>query len=120
MKEDYKLIAEFMECWNSSYKTKHIGTNLPFLGNKWRDWGDMKFDSSWDWLMPVVEKIAENYDFTIQFYAGDCNCYCMKQTDSATDIPGIGHGGFKPNIESVYRSVVAFVKWYAKNKPLKY
>jgi hypothetical protein len=77
---------------------------------------DLLFHESWDWLMPVIEKIAETHDFMIQFYDGDCNCYCQKQNYGAHDMTGIGHGGFKPNIHSVYWSAVAFVEDYNKNK----
>jgi len=104
---DNELIAEFM---------KNDAVNSPDkLPAKL-----LQYDTSWDWLMQVVERISENYDFIIQFYDGECNCFCTKQTYDASDIPGVGHGGFTPKIESVYKSVVAFVKWYAKNKPLKY
>lgn len=85
-------------------------------GGKPHDPADLCFyESDWNMLMPVVEKIVENYDFTIQFYAGDCNCYCTKQNYGASEIPGIGHGGFKPHIQSVYKSVVALIKHI--NKP---
>lgn len=75
----------------------------------------LKYATSWDWLMPVVEKIAETHDFTIQFYDGNCNCFCAKQNFGASDIPGVGHGGFKPHIQSVYKSVVALIKHINKS-----
>jgi hypothetical protein len=96
---DNELIAEFMR--NDAINSPHI-IKPDYL--------------SWGLLMPVVEKIAENYDFTIQFYDRNCNCYCTKQNLEESDIPGVGHGGFKPNIQSVYKSVVAFVKWYNSQK----
>lgn len=119
MKTDNELIAEFMGI--QVYQTWAEMDAVPI--DKLSIWSlpeQLDYHLNWSKLMPVVEKISENYDFTIQFYAGECNCYCTKQTDDAVDIPGVGHGGFTPKIESVYRSVVAFVKWHAKNKPLKY
>lgn len=91
-KTDNELIAEFM------------------------GWSIGPFHSSWGFLMPVVEKIAETHDFTIQFYAGDCNCYCQKQNVGSSELPGVGHGGFNPHIQSVYKSVVAFIKYHNKSK----
>lgn len=58
---DNELIAEFMvyerskECWE---KGEHAYTmKLSEVFNKWVIPSKMKFDTSWDWLMPVVEKI---------------------------------------------------------------
>jgi hypothetical protein len=124
---DDELIAEFMGREISAV-TANYGERIkvfvlpdpPLSPSRSGPAIETRYHDSWGWIMPVIERISENYDFTIQFYAGDCNCYCMKQTAEASEIPGVGHGGFKPNIESVHKSVVAFVKWYAKNKPLKY
>ncbi len=60
--------------------------------------------------MSVVQKIAETHDFTIQFFDGDCRCYCYKQDVGGTELTGVGHGGFDPHIKSVYLSVLAFIK----------
>lgn len=100
VKSDNELIEEF---YISQGGKPHVPADLCF------------YESDWNMIMPVVEKIAETHDFTIQFYAGDCNCYCTKQNYGASEIPGIGHGGFKPHIKSVYKSVVALIKHI--NKP---
>ena len=63
----------------------------------------LKFHSSWDWLMPVVEKcyqLDEYYIYktetTRQFY------------DSGIEL--------KTEITSVYNDVIDFLNWYNKNK----
>lgn len=116
VKSDNELIAEFMGATPCEIEVKSIGTMPGYECEEFKLTVDeLEYHTSWDWLMPVVEKIAETHDFTIQFYAGDCNCYCTKQNYGASEIPGIGHGGFKPHIQSVYKSVVALIKHI--NKP---
>ncbi len=70
-KEGNKLIAEFMGAEMPSYSVQPDGSikkcSLVYNGHrvdyiyvmdKWSEYGDLfKFHSSWDWLMPVVEKV---------------------------------------------------------------
>lgn len=77
---------------------------------------EMKFDTSWDWLMPVVEKInntkdkwGNHFDFSIgngyvwvDPYIGDRIFFSGNE---------IGHRQ-EPMIAKVYRGVVAFIQWY--------
>lgn len=95
--ENNKLIAEFMdyEC-----------------GSDWE-----KFQTSWDWLMPVVEKIESlnfndskgDYSFNVFIIYGDCSIkddeeirnglwICKHSLDSMS------------KIESTYNAVVEFIK----------
>ena len=58
MMNDNKLIAEFM---SGDFKVNaHYGINIDFLKDnitaKQLE-NDLRYDKSWDWLMPVVEKI---------------------------------------------------------------
>ena len=72
-----KLIAEFMR-----YEVKHGKCYSP----KYNDGtiAPMQFDRSWDWLMPVVDKIY--------------------QLDSNADFFG------SINLEATYKEVVEFIK----------
>ena len=95
--ENNKLIAEFMGLKNH-LKNKGI-TKILIDGHEHiQDWEcydterdmiitpiEMKFDTSWDWLMPVVHKIKEN--------------------DLDFDVLEIGLP-----IEDVYQAVVEFIK----------
>jgi len=76
-----KLIAEFMKYeikYNKCYSPKYNdGTIAP-----------MQFHSSWDWLMPVVEKIY-SIDADIDFFKSI-------------------------NLEATYKEVVEFIKEYNK------
>ena len=89
---------------------------------------DLKFHSSWDWLMPVVEKI-ENLEFGKWYVHIQGNTVDIEDGNE-----GIGlwdfhinnedpvmslfpsHKNLKP-IEAVYIAVTEFIKWY--NEQLK-
>lgn len=90
---DNELIAEFMglpltkdvPAFTGGFKT------VPF----W-DW---KYDTSWDWLMPVVEKILK----TTEPLNGKGWSWEYKNLEQTR----IGN-----SIEYVYARVVEFIKWY--------
>ena len=57
--KDNKLIAEFMGNYHATFEDS--------VGLEYYDEDDMEYHTSWDWLMPVVEKIESlGYVFTIQ------------------------------------------------------
>jgi hypothetical protein len=108
----------------------------------------LKFNSSWEWLMPVVEKIntlkAHNPDgkelslmstLTVNmvvcgyYREARCSiighithCYTLTIPHSykKVDLPSIFVHGKKTLIESVYEAVIKFIEWYETNKlPVK-
>ena len=65
---------------------------------------EAKFHSSWDWLIPVVEKIT-SMDIYIKYKDYSCGQF--------------NDGGIYINtksIENTFSDVVEFIKWYNKNK----
>ena len=58
---------------------------------------DMLFDSSWDWLMPIVDKC-----FDIHLEHSDDLSFLLNDALLTT------------NIDEVYRAVVEFIKYYNK------
>lgn len=87
-----RLIAEFMG-WDIISPTT-LPTNL-HLSNLELDNGgvmELKFHTSWDWLMPVVQK-----------------CFEGAHEDDFFEI-----SGSLPDMESTYKSVVEFIKQYNK------
>lgn len=99
--ENNKLIADFM--------------NHPDLGTK-GDFSYLKYHTSWDWLMPVVEKIENillSTDNSFNVTIG-CGIYCTIQ-DAYGELIDINT--CEPTkIEATYKAVVEFIKWYNKNK----
>lgn len=80
------------------------------------------FDSDWNWLMKVIEKIDNlrtiSSDKESYFYCVSLDGDCAKILDGKTGevIVEIISGGSW--IETTYKLVVEFVKWYNKNKLL--
>ena len=109
MREENKLIAEFMgfkiqdnpnERFYNQYFTEPNGT-----------WGSrieiMHFDSSWDWLMPVVKKLTSifsNLDY--------------EEREKAEDIFYIDNmfsEFLESDLKSIYERCIEFIKWYNEN-----
>jgi hypothetical protein len=84
MKDNNILIAEFM-----GYEVKHNKCYSP----KYNDGtiAPMQFDTSWDWLMPVIAKIVKDYGEGWSFEEGY-------------------------DLEVRYQSVVNFIKEYNNGK----
>ena len=110
MMKDNKLIAEFM---GFTYE-KNIGwyDNDMLMSQNVYDnqdgncFDELLFDKSWDWLMPVVEKIEndERYDVDILQYGTRIR---EGQKDIVNNIANIS---FDKKIEHTYDAVVEFIK----------
>lgn len=121
--ENNKLIAEFM---GDDFKTGHGGT-IDTLGalKKARPyaWAEyVFFNTSWNWLIPVVEKIESMKGVRVQ-----SSNYWMAWT-FAISITTKGYSEthyvskkeqfidniyeFSTRIEATYAAVVHFIKWY--------
>ena len=60
----------------------------------------MKFHSSWDWLMPVVQKIN---DLALKYgYVDDMEIFHLRVVGLTT--------------KSLFEAIVQFLKWYNQNK----
>lgn len=89
--------------------------------NKFFDAG-LLFNSSWEWLMPVVEKIESlGHDVVIEVYNMNKQCAIFKKEDGGVHPR---HANTLPFImcsetdkrKATYRAVVEFIKWYNKIK----
>jgi len=80
----------------------------------------LKYHSSWDWLMPVVEKIhstpAVIFEFTIALipfcrimYTPKNQPHKIFMSEERNDITGM---------EAIYQAVIQFIYWYNTNKQL--
>jgi hypothetical protein len=96
--ENNRLIAIFMGDYQKLSNDEEFG----------------KFHSSWDWLMPVVEKIEHLKDIPegrLEFLVEITLCACEIHT--MVDGPYIySHENSK--LEAVYNGVVKFIKRYSK------
>ena len=94
---DNKLIAEFIA---------PLGLRTRYGG--YMPENEMRYDTSWDWLMPVVQKI-ENLGY--ELIIAESRCKINHNTDhsieEAINIDIIGS-----KIEATYQAVVEFIKEY--------
>ena len=98
--ESNKLIAEFMR-WEEPTEWSAIA---PKSGGDCWQYEDMKFNASWDWLMPVVRKIVEvSCD-------EDENAFLSDQYTSILETVPLAI------IEDAYKVVVEFIEWHNKQK----
>lgn len=115
--ENNKLIAEFMG-WTKRgcdylYPREFYYLYQPyniyeFEGGQYNyeeDETGLKFHSSWDWLMPVVEKISK----AVQFKTVD-EC-TREEWITSTNLTRLT---ITSDIETVYNAVIHFVMWYSK------
>lgn len=97
-KTDNELIAEFMGC--DTHQKNDRAYYIPLL-ECYVTFDNLKYHKSWNWLMPVVEKIEKDYHVTIR----DRHCEIAN-----ADRAFIGREGNK--LRSTYKAVVEFIKWY--------
>ena len=103
--ENNKLIAEFMgykliSC--NRGKAWDIGKSIPIKDHLFPIQGvlhtgnELKFHTSWDWLMPVVKKVMQkDYEFLV--------------------FEELKYKWWKADIDAVYSALVEFIKEYDNN-----
>lgn len=103
--EGNKLIAEFMNAKQDQYKQwfGHIG----YMGTQVRDF---KYNSSWDWIMPVIEKITETIHNPTDEYYHALNHY-KHNNYNLFDL------GITSSLRAVHNYVVEFIKWHNLQTP---
>lgn len=74
------------------------------------------YHQSWDWLMPVVEKIEQQFTVKIIRYADECSNICEIETTEYNPLQiaycyGYDYDG-KTKIQVVFDAVVEFIKWW--------
>ena len=117
-----KLIADFIE----ASKTSNCKDNEMFIPDQTICRIDtielgkghiLKFHKSWDWLMPVVEKIESEFcSSNIHYYSAGMmkQEYVVEFLGYNIDYDNSQYD--KSKIKAVYKAVIKFIKWYNKNK----
>lgn len=102
-----KLIAEFMG-WKYLPETANHGIQ----DNSWKDKKgqnhyELLFHSSWDCLMPVVEKIGTIKPIELRFsVAPSCHIYGA----------GIKHAWEESQMKNIWLCCIEFIEWYNEQK----
>jgi hypothetical protein len=109
MKTNNKLLAEFLG-W--TLDNEDLNSYRNFNGSKFKHLllSSFKFDTDWNWLMEVVEKIENYNDSATLFIIEDERCHV--NTQNGFEIDSVGH----TKIEATYNACVEFVKWYNEQK----
>ena len=105
--EGNKLITKFTQLrgeYDEDNDTIYLESDLD--GEGVYKLSQLKYHSSWDWLMPVVEKIENFNDSCTLFIIEDERCHVNSQ--NGFEIDSTGH----TKIEAVYNATIAFIKWY--------
>jgi hypothetical protein len=121
--ENSKLIAEFMGIFNRIISTGniHSWSDAPFYYTTENTTEKViynisnycKYHTSWDWLMPVKEKI-EMLDSISDFSIGS-SYGCIEATNGDDEWNIVIHKGDK-TITRIYWLIVEFIKWYNLHK----
>lgn len=135
IRENNRLIAEFMgtesrhPLWQSpSYAGGKFWVSEEFMGieepdgNELLDPSEMKFHTSWDWLMPVIEKIrsrgfTDRDRFGIDFVFSGVGGYFYAEGYRKKLKVGDKYGyGAKTKIENCFLTVVQAIKKINENE----
>lgn len=106
IQEGNKLIAEFM---GGKYDANEYWWVLPNINTM-----VLEYHTSWDWLMPVVEKIPTlNPDkgrLWFEFEISRCHCRIYTNIDEEWKNNG------STTLEATWKTVNDFLTWYNQNK----
>lgn len=107
--ENNKVIAEFMG-------KKELITESQFLAMEHKAHNPtiieyLKYDTDWNWLMEVVEKIESlSYDVFIN------TCVCRITDVGQGVLEDIETFNYENKIKAVYGACVEFIKWHNEQK----
>ena len=139
--ENNKLIAEFMGYDADkaevtipkfkrliAFKSQSIkSTTIACFESSIFKFNELQFHSSWEWLMPVVEKIEQNKSYFKKELQLKITKYSVSwQTIANEEVilsPNVFHkygtyAGIE-KLQAVYNSVIDFINWHNKTKPIK-
>ena len=111
--ENNKLVAEFMGlAYCEKYRFEGWYKNSEF-NNRICGFEGLKYHSSWDWLMLVVEKI-ETLGFEVRIEG--ISCKINKVLDRDNLIVSWVCGDKSNKIGLVYTAVIKFIEWHNTKK----
>lgn len=99
--KDNKLIAEFMGLeLEETLKGIYVYAIKKVEGTDFFELKELKYHTSWDWLMPVANEIIKSRD----------------EQNADWDLTDLKYALQTTNIEYVYKAVVEFINEYNKIK----
>jgi hypothetical protein len=122
--EGNKLIAEFMGYEKTIYSDVFRGELYALDVSKGEIYAisQMQYHTSWDWIMPVVEKIESiedceknNFQFSI-LSDNECEIFGKYIDYQHPRFSYLNCVKENSKIKSVYKTAIDFIKWYNENK----
>ena len=119
MELNNKLICDFMQ--NYTYQSDSGVNWIEINGYPFAEFNDAPFHLSYDWIMPVIEKI-ESLDYVSVYfsktYLGNHKVEISKHTPSykLLQVSKTVFCEHESRLEATYKAVVEFIKWYNQNK----
>ncbi len=109
--ENNKLIAEFMELPTEVSNSGNLNYYFKeFNSGTWYEEQELSYNISWDWLMPVVDKIESFRDSNGNAYRFTIDM-CNAQIEGTTiEILGDAY-----KLDATYKAIVQFIKNYKNN-----
>lgn len=114
-----RLVAEFM---GGRYEPNYrqAPKNIPVFAIDAGSVEDLKYHSSWDWLMPVVQKIEDLEDGKPKFeiWISKFNVLALRLPHGGASLrKEVPHSRIEitpdcSKIQAVWLSVIAFITWY--------
>jgi len=117
IEESNKLIAEFM---GLKVEGRLVIANESIKSNNERflhhcSISMAKYHISWDWIMPVVDKI-EDMDVVASVQIEQPTIYIWKSSEESTFEDICIDIYDRTKLEAVYKAVIEFIQWYNENK----
>ena len=113
-----ELIAEFMGLEEmDGFMTSSSGFVIEVsvkgyeYNNTFYPLNELGYNTSWDWLIPVVHKISEKTGY--ELIMGSGYSYWNKFGENPLDSEFGGHEDSM--MEGIYKAVVEFIKWHNEN-----
>ena len=111
-RENNKLIAEFMELPTEVFKSGKVNYYFrEFNSGTWYEEHELSYHVSWDWLMPVVERIEFESEPEVRFVIMQEDCIVSKKDDDGFWKQFIEFNESSKR-EATYKAVVEFIKQY--------
>lgn len=105
-----ELIAEFIGA--EQYGSDSIGIMWRFNDGVDVAVEDLKYDVSWDWLMPIVEKIERLFVEQVDQH----NKVDESAREADIEFSKVVCLNITAGIEFTYKAVVQFIKWHNSKK----
>ena len=76
----------------------------------------LHYDSSWDWLMPVLDKMHK--DFNVSYLLAPCSgkrFYCHLESERHDTFKYCKSTEADTLLEATYNSIIEFINWWNEN-----